>query len=132
MRKYIFLAVGAFFGAILRYLLKEIELFNSIGDFPINTFSINILGSFILAFIITFSFKVLGDFALDIKRVITIGFLGAFTTFSTFCKEAVMLLNNRQYVIAFFYMTTSLLMGILVSYLGFLLAYKAKTKFSKS
>lgn len=127
LRKYIFIGIGAFFGAILRYLIKSIEISNYKGDFPINTFLINILGSFILAFIITIAFEVC-RFDEDIRLMLTTGFLGAFTTFSTFCKEVVWLLNNEKYGVAFFYMLASVIIGLAVSYLGVLLARKIGTK----
>ena len=53
MKKYIYIGVGGTLGAILRFIIKNIEIYNYKEVFPINTFLINITGSFILAFIIS-------------------------------------------------------------------------------
>ena len=131
MRKYIFIGIGAFFGAIARYLIKSIHLFSYDAVFPLCTFCINITGSFLLAFILTIAFEVWA-FDSDIRLGITTGFLGAYTTFSTFCKETVILLNNAEYVFAFLYMILSVLIGLLVAYLGVILARKIEVDFSKA
>jgi CrcB protein len=89
MKEYIYIGFGGFTGAILRYLASDIDLFSVPA---INTFFINITGSFILSFIV-FS-EIIKN--IKIKKSFTMGLLGSFTTFSTFSGEAFdMLMNDK-------------------------------------
>lgn len=121
MRKYIFISAGGFIGAILRYLCEKAPFQKNIWEFPLNTLLINITGCFILALFITL---VATGFKVDnaIYSGITVGFLGAFTTFSTLCKEASELLTSGNPFIGIFYISMSILLGFLFSYFGVLKA----------
>ena len=95
MRKYIFIAIGGMLGAILRYFIKNIHIYNYKEAIPINTLLINVSGSFLLALILTIAFEIF-EFDADLRLGIATGFLGAYTTFSTLCKETVNLMNARR------------------------------------
>lgn len=116
MRKYFFIGAGAFIGAAARYELESISVVSH-GAFPITTLLINISGSFLLALLLAIAFE-LWEFDADIRLGLTSGLLGAFTTFSTFCREAVNLMRDGAYSIAFFYMLLSILCGFAAAYLG--------------
>jgi fluoride ion exporter CrcB/FEX len=62
----------------------------------------NVLGAFALAFILTIAFEI-WTFDSDIRLGVTTGFLGAFTTFSTLCKETVGLMQNGDIFPQFIY-----------------------------
>lgn len=121
MRKYIFIGIGGILGAILRYYIKNIHIYQYNGVFPLNTLIINITGSFILALILTVTFEVL-EFDSDIRLGIATGFLGAFTTFSTMSKETVILINSGYYYSAIAYLTVSAMLGLSAAYFGTVLA----------
>ena len=121
MRKYSLIGCGSFIGAVLRYLVKGIQVFGYHESVPINTLLINILGAFILAFLLTIAYEV-WEFDSDIRLGLTTGLLGAFTTFSTLCKESVGLLQNGFYFSAISYMTVSIMLGLAAAYLGVVLA----------
>lgn len=123
MRKYIYIGCGGFTGAILRYLIEQIRLQNYHENIPLNTLFINVSGAFLLAFILTIAFEV-WEMDSDIRLGITTGFLGAYTTFSTLCKETVMLLRGGEYLSAISYITASAMLGLGASYLGVVLARK--------
>ena len=125
MRKYFFIAMGGILGAILRFLIKNIHMYK--GIFPFNTLIINIIGSFILALILTLAFEVM-DFDSDIRLGIATGFLGAFTTFSTMIKETVVLINSGYYYSAILNLTVSTLLGLVVAYLGIVIAREVISK----
>lgn len=121
MRRYSFIAVGGILGAIIRYYIKNIHILGYKGDLPINTFIINITGSFMLALLLTIASEV-WSFDEDIKIGIGTGFLGAFTTFSSMCKEAVMLLRDGYFLAAFSYLCLSTITGLFTAYLGYSVA----------
>jgi fluoride exporter len=121
MRKYTYIGCGSFIGAVLRYLIKGIQIYSYQQHFPVNTLFINISGAFLMAFIMTTAFEV-WSFDPDIRLGITAGFLGAFTTFSALCKETVVLMQNGDYFSAAAYITLSTVLGLGAAYLGFVLA----------
>jgi CrcB protein len=128
MRKYIYIGIGGFLGAISRHLIQSIP----VSGIPLNTLMINLSGSLLIAILLTFSLEI-REFDSDVKLGITTGFLGAYTTFSTLCKETVGLFQNGNYFSAIFYMTISALLGLLMAYFGIVIArkigYKLKSEF---
>ena len=125
MRKYIFIALGGILGAVLRYIIRNIHMYK--GVFPLNTLIINIIGSFILALILTLAFEVM-DFDSDIRLGIATGFLGAFTTFSTMIKETVVLINSGYYYSAISYLVISTILGLVSAYFGIIIAREVISK----
>ncbi|PGL70518.1 fluoride efflux transporter CrcB [Bacillus sp. AFS055030] len=120
---YLFILIGGFFGAILRYIIGLLVHPLSNG-FPIQTFLINIIGCFFLGFFLPMA-KV--NLKPEYTLLIGTGFTGAFTTFSTFSLENVALINEKKLLISLIYLISSLVIGISFSYLGF----KAANKFNK-
>ncbi|GGP07234.1 fluoride efflux transporter CrcB [Oceanobacillus neutriphilus] len=108
--KYLFVMVGAFFGAMARY---EISLLFSEQPFPIATAAVNIIGCFFLGFLLT-----LVTLSRQDRQVWALtfgtGFLGAFTTFSTFALD-VLILNLPM---ALLYIGISLIVGIVFAGAG--------------
>lgn len=86
---------GGFFGAVLRFLSsKQIQIWLG-SDFPYGTLFVNSVGSFILAFLGKYFLEHL--IVPDTLRVgVTVGFLGAFTTFSTFSFETLVLIQDGE------------------------------------
>ncbi len=121
MRKYIAIGIGGCFGAILRYLIKFIPISDALGSIPYNTLIVNVLGCFLLALILTAALQL---FRLDanIRLGIATGFLGAFTTLSTFCKETAILLTGGFYFSGIVYIVLTLFLGFGAGYLGIILA----------
>ena len=108
--KIISVAVGGALGAVARYLINLSPLAGVFEKFPFPTFLINIIGSFLIGFfMIVFADKfVVSE---NIRLMVIIGFLGAFTTFSTFEMEIFGLMREKQLVIAFLYLALSILIG---------------------
>ena len=113
----IFVAFGGFLGAISRFSISEWikKQLNRPGF--VATFIINCVGSFFLG--LCMRLGVNGE----VQNLICIGFLGAFTTFSTFSFEVVQLLESQKYRIAFFYLLGSLSLGILMATAGFFIPF---------
>jgi len=93
--------------------------------FPFATLIINVLGSFLLAFIVTLALK--GWVSPDLRLILGTGFLGAFTTFSTFELEAAQLLESRLWPEATCYIAGNLLLGFIAILLGRALALRVLT-----
>ncbi|QCX33488.1 fluoride efflux transporter CrcB [Caloramator sp. E03] len=130
MRKYILIAIGGAFGAISRFIIKGIQIYNYKENIPLNTLIINVLGSFLLAVILTIALEI-WEFDIDIRLGIGTGFLGAFTTFSTLCKETVILIQKGFYFSALNYVMTSVMLGLASAYFGIVLAREIISKIVK-
>lgn len=128
MRKYIFIGAGGFLGAILRFWIKTIPLQNYKELIPINTLFINVTGSFILALITTVALEVL-KMNVDIRLGICTGFLGAYTTFSTLCKEASELISKGYYFSSLSYIANSVILGLIAAYFGVIVAREVIQKY---
>ena len=116
-------AIGGAFGATARYLINVSPLQSLFEKFPFHTFFINILGSFLIGFfLILFTDRwTLND---NLKLAVLVGFLGAFTTFSTFELEIWQLTKASQYINAFAYLFLSVLIGFVGLLIGIAIAKK--------
>ena len=121
--KILAVAFGGAFGATLRYLINISPLADLFGKFPFHTFFINVVGSFLIGFLLViFADKFAANESL--RLALTVGFLGAFTTFSTFEMEIYELIGGRFFVTAFFYISLSVLVGFVGVAAGVWLAKK--------
>ncbi len=123
MQKYIYISIGGAVGASLRLAIDNIHIWNFHENIPLNTFIINIAGSFILALFLTVAYEVLAVDA-DIRLGVATGLLGSFTTFSTLCKETFELMARGEYFLAIAYMAISTIVGLAAAYFGIVLAEK--------
>lgn len=104
------MAIGGAFGASARYLINISPLAGWLGKFPFPTFFINVVGSFFIGFLLVlFADKFPASENLRLAAVV--GFLGAFTTFSTFELEIFELFRERYFATAFGYLFLSVLVG---------------------
>lgn len=113
--KIFFVGVGGALGAIARYLINLSPLANVFEKFPLPTLVVNVLGSFLIGFcliVLTDRIEVSDNFRL----AVIVGFLGAFTTFSTFEMETYGLLKERLVISGFLYV----LLSVLVSFAALL------------
>ena len=106
----VWIALGGAFGALARYGLAGWVQDGTAGTFPWGTLVVNVLGCFLLGF----AFRLLQLSALPpaLRGAVTVGFLGAFTTFSTFSLEAVGLLQEERWARAVGYVGGSVALGL--------------------
>ncbi|WP_173917365.1 fluoride efflux transporter CrcB [Halobacillus sp. Marseille-Q1614] len=116
---YVWVGIAGALGASLRYLLS-IWMYGADQYFPFSTLSVNLIGSFFLAWFTYTAFTKL-QMSSQLKTAAATGFLGSFTTFSTFSLETVILLENSEFLLALIYVTLSMTGGYSLSYLGCLL-----------
>ncbi|WP_423410174.1 fluoride efflux transporter CrcB [Heyndrickxia sp. MSNUG] len=114
---YLWIGIAGFLGAILRYSIG-LFLFDESQVFPFATLTVNLLGSFILAWFTTVFVK---KFTIPdhLKAAIGTGFIGSFTTFSTLSVETVTLIHNNELLLAFIYVLVSISGGLIMSRLGY-------------
>ena len=111
------IALGGAIGALFRYLLgNQISLILGT-NFPFSILIINIIGSFFMGLAIE-SFNLSSVSNESLQKFLTVGILGAFTTFSTFSLDALDLIMNNRISDAFLYVSASVLLAIGFLFLG--------------
>ena len=118
MSNFLLVALGGSIGASTRffvYLISKNLL--STSNLFINTLVVNIIGSFLIGYLIVLleNKSLSQDF---IKYFFIIGVLGSFTTFSAFSLETIDLIVNKKILIAFFYIFSSLFLCLLFTFVG--------------
>lgn len=114
---YIFIALGGATGACLRYFLSQLILQWFGKGFPFGTLVVNIVGSFFLGLL--YSLLEHGQLEAALWRTtIGIGFLGAFTTFSTFSVDTLMLFQQGLWFKAALNVTLNILCCLFAAWLG--------------
>ncbi|MDI3312597.1 MAG: fluoride efflux transporter CrcB [Thermoanaerobacterium sp.] len=110
---WVLVGIGGALGSITRFILGKLISKRLDTAFPIGTFIINITGAFLLGVVSS----------LDITRSAYLffadGFLGAYTTFSTFMYEGFNFFEKNKKINAFVYILCSLFLGIICYILGF-------------
>ena len=102
------IALGGGAGAYARYRLSRAIYARAGRRFPWGTLAVNLAGSFALGLVL----PQLASDASPLRALVTVGFLGAFTTFSTFAAEAVALLEDGRRRRAAGYVAASLVLGL--------------------
>lgn len=115
--KFLWIGIGGFIGAIARYLVTLwcAEKFNS--RFPYGTFLINVSGCLLIGFVVTILDKYTA-IPSPWRYAIPIGFIGAFTTFSTFEFESFRAMHAGWIGEGLLYISLSLVMGYLAVWAG--------------
>ena len=123
LKECIFVGLGGFSGAVLRYLLTLIPVKS---DFPLMTFIVNISGAVLIGFIVGAA-GVIPNVSQSLVLFAKTGVCGGYTTFSTFALESVNLFKNQQRLLGICYIVLS----VVVCFLGVILGqYLAKLIFN--
>jgi fluoride exporter len=121
MQSYLIIGIGGFLGAIARYLLAGWAAQRFGSEFPYGTLIINVSGCFVIGLFLT---AITGRFAPppELRLFFAVGFLGAYTTFSTFSFETLALLQSGSYLLAMANLVGSLALGMLAVTAGVFVA----------
>ena len=113
----VLVGIGSGIGGMCRYLISLLMGSTSNG-FPWGTFTVNIAGCLLIGLLwgMTSRFSSLSP---ALSLLLMVGFCGGFTTFSTFSKESLLLLQSGNYLGLSCYIAGSVVIGILAVWLGF-------------
>ena len=115
-------------GAVLRHFMMTAISRTWMHSFPLATLVINVLGSFILGLLVEL-FAVKLSVNQDLKAMLTVGFLGSFTTLSTVALEFALLSSRGQLSTAFLYVALTMLLSVGGVFMGFYLIRNFQTIF---
>jgi CrcB protein len=116
------ISFGAIAGALSRYYLTSWSVQRFGTSFPYGTFFINLTGCFVMGFFTTLAVERAIAISPEVRLLVAVGFLGSYTTFSTYGLDTVALARNHQFVTASFYWLGSAILGVVCVQLGALLA----------
>jgi len=121
LRNILLVALGGAVGSVARYLLSAVAQEQAQSSFPWGTLTVNAVGCFAIGFITALA---AGHSLISpsLKLILTTGFCGGFTTFSTFINETVTLSNSGSSPLAILYVTVSVILGFIAAILGMQLA----------
>jgi fluoride exporter len=122
MLKLFMVGMGGFAGSVCRYMISGLSqrLFDD-PFFPYGTITVNVIGCFLIGLLGGLS-ETRQFFTPEIRALILIGFLGGFTTFSTFGYEIFTLARDGQFVSALANLMLHLILGFCAVWFGFSLS----------
>jgi fluoride exporter len=109
----LFIALGGFIGANARYIIGLLAKRYIKGSIPIGTLIINAIGSFLLGMLVG------KGISGNVYAFLGVGFMGAFTTFSTFKLELVQLWQSKEKKASVLYFILSYVLGIALATIGY-------------
>ncbi len=113
--KFLLVFVGGGLGAMARYFVTT-NLAGKLGNFPLGTLTANILGSFLMGLVVGI---IAGRSSLEnVRLLLAVGFLGGFTTFSSFSAETLTLIQNGQIFSAAANILISVAVGLAACFAG--------------
>jgi len=116
-RSILLVGIGGFVGSIARYLVAILFSSQISSVFPFATLTVNVLGCFLIGILFALSDR--GNLLSPEWRILlTTGFCGGFTTFSTFSYESMRLMQDGEYLYLAAYVFISVFVGLTATYLG--------------
>lgn len=112
LRDFLIVGCGSFFGGGCRFLVSKASAAMFATSFPFGTFIVNIFGCFLIGFLSGLPYANFGV-SPQAKLLLTTGFCGGFTTFSTFMNENLSLLSGGNNLFFFLYLVGSFALGLL-------------------
>lgn len=119
---YLLVGLGGFMGANMRFILARWTGALIETRFPLGTFLINVSGSFLLGIVGTLAANRLVPNSDEMRLALGIGFIGAYTTFSTFSYETHALFDDGSWLIALTNIFGSFFLGLLAVRAGIIAA----------
>lgn len=126
IRNPIAVSFGAVAGALSRYYLSLWFIQRFGASFPYGTFFINLSGCLIMGFFVTLTLERVTSIPPEVKLLVATGFLGSYTTFSTYGLESFLIFTNKRFFVGSFYWLGSAFLGLVCVQLGVVLARLGK------
>jgi len=122
VRNPIAVSLGAIGGALSRYYLNLWFAKQFGSSFPYATLFVNLTGSFLMGFFVTLALERVMTISPELRLLITVGFLGSYTTFSSYKLDTINLAKGYGWELAIIYWVGSAIFGVLSLYLGIIVA----------
>lgn len=119
MAKILAVMIGCAFGGAFRFLITTYV--NKLGHFPYGTLTVNLIGCFLIGIISTLLTERFTGVSSYLSLLLTVGFLGGLTTFSSFGNETMLLLKTGLVMQAMLNVALNTLGGLLAVWLGIML-----------
>ena len=100
MKEVLIVSIGSFFGGGMRYWVSKMVQSCTVIAFPFGTMAVNVAGCLIIGFLSGLNWREGGWMSPSAKLLLTTGFCGGFTTFSTFSSDVVRMLKSGDYTAA--------------------------------
>lgn len=121
MRELLAVAAGGSIGATLRWLLAGAVQRSAGSTFPWGTFAVNALGSFAIGFLYIYLIE-RSSFGEIARLLVTVGLLGALTTFSTYSLESIRLMEQGDFALALGNVLGQVVLCLILTWFGIQLA----------
>lgn len=121
MHPFLYVAAGGALGAVARYWVVQFFARHWLAEYHFATLLVNAVGSFIMLFFMTL-FMAKFSFPLSVRLFVAVGFLGSFTTFSTFSYETIHLVENGEALKAVLNVLANNAAAIMAGFAGYYLA----------
>jgi len=112
---FLYVAVGGAVGAMARHLVQSLFLR---GGFPFGTFTVNILGGFLLGAWVAAIFYYFPERSRELNLLVAVGFLGGFTTFSAFTMDVYLMMERGLLVQTVAYVVGSVFLSLAALFAG--------------
>ena len=122
LKNVLLVALGGAAGSVARYLVSRALNGTVLAAFPLGTLAANVLGCLIIGLVCGLADGDGPHVGADLKLLLTVGFCGGFTTFSTFMNESLTLVKTGDAVLAALYAGASLALGMAAVVGGYQLA----------
>lgn len=114
MKTILYVALGGALGSVIRYLVTKIVPNN----WPYATFAVNVLGCLLIGYLYGLFSKSGCNLSAETRAMLTVGFCGGLTTFSTFMNDSYRMLSIGQNIQVALYLALSIFVGIIAVYFG--------------
>jgi len=118
LQNYILVCIGAAAGGAARYWTSNVVYKFLPATIPFGTLIVNVIGSFIIGFVM-FYLDSNDLISPQMRILLTTGFCGGLTTFSTFSFETINLIKNSEFFLA----GTNIILNVVLSFAAVILAY---------
>lgn len=117
LRSILIVGLGGFIGSALRFIVTRWFQVQAASQFPWGTFTVNIVGSFVIGLIFGLSERS-NILTPEWRLFLTVGLCGGFTTFSSLSNDAFILLQGREFLSVSLYITLSFFLGLVAVFAG--------------
>lgn len=121
MNTYVLIFLGCGVGGLLRYWVSTSMYFLLGRGFPYGTLIVNVSGSFVMGFLFILLLERASSLGGELRALLLVGFLGGYTTFSSFSMETFLLIESGEWIHAGLNMLLSVVLCVAFAWLGVLL-----------